>query len=175
VYCGSLERHRILWPHLQRIVRPGDRVLHFSPEPIIAHNITSLMSVQYTAVDLTPSQPWLTDQVPIVQADISDQPWPDNSFDIAIVSHVLEFVPDDLRAMRELRRVVADGGVVISQEPHDPSLATTDEHPSAPTAEPIMRRYGRDLISRWRQAGFEVQTFQADARPDDRIFEARPS
>jgi SAM-dependent methyltransferase len=169
-----LERHRILWPFLQQTIKPGDRVLHFSPEPIIARNITNLMQVRYTAADLTPSQPWLADKVPIVQADIADQPWPDNSFEVAIVSHVLEFVPDDLRAMRELRRVVSDTGVVISQEPYDSNLETTDEHPAVPSSEPVVRTYGRDLISRWREAGFEVQTFPADARPDDRIFEARP-
>jgi SAM-dependent methyltransferase len=175
VHCGSLERHRVLWPYLRRIIKPGDRVLHFSPEPIIAHNITTLMQVQYTAADLTPSQPWLADRVPVLQADIADQPWPDDSFDVAIVSHVLEFVPDDLRAMRELRRVVADTGVVVSQEPNDPNLEATHEHPAEPRSEPAVRTYGRDLISRWQQAGFEVQTFPADVAPADRIFEARPS
>jgi SAM-dependent methyltransferase len=139
VHCGSLERHRILWPHLLRTIKPGDRVLHSSPEPIIAGNITNHMQVQYTAADLTPSQSWLADHIAIVQADIADQPWPANSFDVVIVSHVLEMVPDDLRAMRELRRVVADDGVVVSQEPSDRSLAMTDENPTVTGPEPIVR------------------------------------
>lgn len=173
VHCGSLERHRLLWPHLQRTLRPGDRVLHFSPEPVVARNIIDQLRVQYTAADLTPSSAWLATDVPIVQADIADQPWADNSFDVVIVSHVLEFVPDDRRAMRELHRVVTDDGVVISQEPHDPSRETTWENVTGPRAEPYVRSYGRDLIDRWREAGFDVQTFYPEARPDGQIFEAR--
>ena len=90
-----------------------------------------------------------------------------------IVGHVLEFVHDDLQAMRELRRVVADDGVVVVQESHDPTLETTCENP-AQAAEPIERVYGRDLLSRWRQAGFEVQTFHYEAGPGNEVYEARP-
>jgi SAM-dependent methyltransferase len=174
VYCGSLERHRTLWPHLQHTIKPGDRVLHFAPEPIIARNIATLMQVAYTAADLHPSHSWLAQDFSIVRADITAQPWPDGSFGVVIVSHVLEWVPDDVLAMQELRRVVADDGVVVSQEPNDPSFETTCENPTVTGPEPIVRIYGRDLISRWEHAGFEVQTFHAEAPPDDRIFEARP-
>jgi SAM-dependent methyltransferase len=174
VYCGSLERHRTLWPHLQHTIKPGDRVLHFSPEPIICRNIATLMQVRYTAADLNPSNSWLADHFPIVRADITDQPWPDESFDVVIVSHVLEWVRDDALAMQELRRVVADDGVVVSQEPHDPMLETTCEYATVTGPEPAVRMYGRDLMSRWRQAGFEVQTFRSEAGAGNEISEARP-
>lgn len=180
-WCGSLERQRVLWPYLQRTVKPGARVLHFSPEPVIARNIATLPGVSYTAADLNPSNPWLPSEVPIVRADITDQPWPDRSFDVVIVSHVLEFVPDDVRGMTELRRVLADDGIVVSQEPYDPERERTLEFPlEARGSGPItgdrdhVRLYGQDLTDRWEKAGFKVRRLFADAGPDNEIFEAAP-
>jgi SAM-dependent methyltransferase len=180
-WCRSLERHRALWAHLQRALKPDDRVLHFAPEPVIARNITNLPQITYTGADLNPSNAWLSDDIPLVQADITDQPWPDGSFEVVIVSHVLEFVPDDAKAMRELRRVVTADGVVVSQEPYDPTLDTTHEFPLAiGGSSPVVgdtdyvRLYGLDLMTRWAQAGFDLHRLGTGARPDDEIFEARP-
>jgi SAM-dependent methyltransferase len=180
-WCRSLERHRTLWAYLQRELKPGDRVLHFAPEPVIARNIRNLTQVTYTGADLNPSNTWLFADIPLVQADITDQPWPDASFEVVIVSHVLEFVLDDAKAMRELRRVVTSDGMVVSLEPYDPTLDTTYEVPPAVRgSSPIrgdtdyVRLYGSDLMTRWEQAGFELHRIATGARPGDDIFEARP-
>ncbi len=172
VHRGSLERHRILWPHLQQTIKLGDRDLHLSPEPIIARNITTQMQVRYTAADLTPSHSWLAKDVEIVQADIAHQPWSDGSFDVVIVGHVLEFVHDDLQAMRELRRVVADDGVVVVQESHDPTLETTCENP-AQAAEPTNASTAGSPES-LATGRLQVQTFHYEAGPGNEVYEARP-
>lgn len=104
-------------------------MLHFAPETRIARNITRLARVNYIATDLNPSNPFLADQVPIVKADITDLPWPNESFEVVILSHVLSVVPDDAKAMRELRRIISSDGFVVNQEPYDPARETTYETP----------------------------------------------
>lgn len=57
-------------------------------------------------------------QAHVLRANAYDQPWADASFDAAILSEVLEHLEDDLRALRELRRVVRPGGVIAITVPH---------------------------------------------------------
>lgn len=165
-HCGALERHRTLWPHIRARLKPRTRVVHFAPEPVLADNITRVSEITYTAADLEPSSAGLASDVEVVAADITDQPWPDASFDIAIVSHVLEHVPDDLAAMRELRRVITPEGAVFSHHPFDPGRWHTFEAPGVVSPEERLRVfgqddhvriYGRDLPARWTRAGFDVE------------------
>jgi len=46
------------------------------------------------------------------QADAMRLPFPDRSFDYAVSALVINFLPDPLRALTEMRRVTAAGGVV---------------------------------------------------------------
>jgi SAM-dependent methyltransferase len=165
-HCGSLDRHRMLWRRLREVLEPGSRVLHFAPEGALARSIATIPGVQYTAADLEPASAGLAAHIQVVRADITDQPWADDSFDVAVVSHVLEHVPDDLKAMRELRRVLTPEGRVVSHHPSDPARERTFEDPSVVTPEERLRVYGqndhvriygRDLPDRWRSAGFDVE------------------
>ena len=166
-HCDALDRHRILWGRVREIIRPGDRVLHFAPEAALAHNIAHVPNIDYTAADVDPSGSHLETEFPIVRADITCQPWRDGWFDVIVVSHVLEHVPDDHAALRELRRVIKPDGRVISHHPFDPGREHTFEDPSITTpAERLrvygqadhVRIYGRDLPDRWRSVGFAVGT-----------------
>lgn len=49
--------------------------------------------------------------------DLTRLSFPDDSFDMAVTCDVLEHVPDYLAALRELKRVVKKGGLVIIQVP----------------------------------------------------------
>lgn len=58
--------------------------------------------------------------VTLVHGDAQSIPFPDASFDAVIFTEVLEHVPDDRRALREVRRVLAPGGALILTVPnHD--------------------------------------------------------
>ena len=46
-----------------------------------------------------------------VRANITELPFEDNSFDMIFCNHVLEHIPDDSKAMRELFRVLKKGGM----------------------------------------------------------------
>ena len=54
----------------------------------------------------------------LVRGDICRLPFRAGSFDKAIMSEVLEHVPDDLKALREAHRVLRPGGVVAITVPH---------------------------------------------------------
>jgi cyclopropane fatty-acyl-phospholipid synthase-like methyltransferase len=73
-----------------------------------------------TAVDLTEeyceTHRWLNrlvgldDRISVRQADVTELPFPDASFDVAISQHVQMNVADKARLYHEARRVLADGG-----------------------------------------------------------------
>lgn len=88
---------------------------------------------------------------------------PDACLDVVLCSHVLEHVPDDAAALRELRRVLRPGGWGVLQTPVQ-GQHTVEEQPGD---DPVLRLtrfgqadhvrlYGRDYADRLRAAGFDV-------------------
>lgn len=59
----------------------------------------------------------LADRVAVVEADLRDLPFPDDTFDAVVGECVLAFVDDRPAALRELARVVRPGGVLGVNEP----------------------------------------------------------
>ena len=99
------------------------------------------------------------------KVDMMNIQFPENSFDVVISSHVLEHVPDDLRAMKELCRVMSKSGWGIHQAPVDYSRAESFEDPGITSNEDRLRHYGhidhkriygRDYGRRLQLAGFTV-------------------
>jgi hypothetical protein len=95
-------------------------------------------------------------------------PLPDRSVDLLICSHVLEHVPDDTLAMREIARVLSDDGlgVVVVPQREGP----TEEDPDAPSDERTrrfgqadhVRYYGDDVDERLAAAGLAVSRLRCD-------------
>jgi hypothetical protein len=154
--CRSHRRHRAIALLLARGELSGRRLLHFAPEPLLDPVFQRLPEVERVTADLhAPAD---------LRLDITDMDLPDSSFDLVLCSHVLEHVPDDRAAMRELHRVLADGGLALVLVPYRPGV-TTYEDPSI--TDPVdrmvafgqqdhVRIYGNDLPDRLRDAGFEV-------------------
>lgn len=53
----------------------------------------------------------------VFAGSVLDMPYPADSFDLAVCLDVIEHLEDDLRALRELRRVVAPGGSLLVTVP----------------------------------------------------------
>jgi len=93
-------------------------------------------------------------------------PFKDNSFDALLCNHVLEHVEDDLKAMRELFRVLKPKGWAIVQTPIDRGRTQTFEDPSIVLPEDRerifgqsdhLRMYGLDYPNRLEKCGFKVK------------------
>jgi SAM-dependent methyltransferase len=159
--CGSLERHRLAYLYLEReglLARPGLRILHVAPEEALARPLLHSPGVGYLAIDREPGH---IDAV----MDLTQLACPDDMFDLVICNHVLEHIPDDRQAMRELRRVLRPHGRAIVQVPMSFNLATTLEDLSIVNPETRerlygqadhVRLYGRDYLDRLTAAGFRV-------------------
>lgn len=170
----SLERHRLLWLYLKNetdFFTAPLKLLHVAPEQSFYKRFRNLENLQYITTDLNSP---LAD----VKADILDLPFEDNSFDVVLCNHVLEHIPDDLAAMKELYRVMRPGGWGIFQVPQDPFRDDTFEDNSITDKKERtrifgqydhVRIYGLDYFDRLREVGFEVEAvdYTADFVPED--------
>lgn len=159
--CGSLERHRALWLWLEQetnLLREPVAVLHIAPEFELQRRLKASSNLRYVSADLD-------SPLAMVQTDITDMQFQDASFDVVFCNHVLEHVSDDLKAMRELLRVLRPGGwgtflVPIDESRpdtlEDPAVVSPDDRLRVYGQEDHARLYGRDYPDRLRRAGFEV-------------------
>jgi predicted SAM-dependent methyltransferase len=170
LYCDSLERHRLLWKYLheQSDLFSGRALslLHFAPEPCYYEIFDGLKSISYFPCDLYPELYELDGRARIQKIDITQIPFPAESVDVILCNHVLEHIPDDSQAMRELHRVLKKGGWAILQVPIDNMRETTYEDNSITDPEKRekafgqsdhVRIYGNDYVSRLEGAGFAVK------------------
>lgn len=110
----------------------------------------------------------------MVRMDITDIQYPDDSFDVIYCSHVLEHVQEDVKAMRELRRVLKPDGWAVLLVPitaettyEDPAVVDPRERLEKFGQEDHVRRYGWDYIDRLRSAGFNVEMFRVSDLASD--------
>lgn len=94
-----------------------------------------------------------------VRGDALELPFPDDHFDAIIASEVLEHIPDDMRAMRELLRVLRPGGrlaaTVPSWLPERVCWALSEDYHTAPGGH--VRIYTRaELEAKLKSTGFAI-------------------
>ncbi len=88
----------------------------------------------------------------VVEGSVEELPFPDHSFDFAVCLDVIEHLDDDLRTMRELRRVVRPGGRLLVTVPAYPSLWSSHD-----VVNHHRRRYTRStLLHVARESGWEA-------------------
>ena len=97
----------------------------------------------------------------LFMADICNYPTEDNCFDVIFFNHVLEHIPDDVAALREVRRILKPGGLLILGVPNEgaafwqlayrlqPNIRATTDHKHFYTA--------NSVAAQCRAAGLTVQ------------------
>ncbi len=161
--CGSLERHRLflLLDRENNLLDEISSILHFAPEPIIEKYLRHKVA-SYTSADLYKSG---VDR----KEDIEDISLPGASVDAVFCSHVLEHV-NDIRALREIHRILKPGGRLIAMVPICEGWDKTYEDPDivSPAGRELhfgqndhVRYYGRDFQQRLADAGFETAAYTA--------------
>lgn len=167
--CRSHERHRALWLYFHErkdLLKKGNTFLHFAPE-IQFNELFRSSGMEYHPVDLS-TENSLSEEI----VDIQDIPYEDNYFDLIYCSNVLEHVPDDKKAMKELYRVLKPNGMALIlvpingityERPYDKSKTfENDEYNTPELREKYygqfdhLRLYGTDFKDKLIDAGFEV-------------------
>jgi SAM-dependent methyltransferase len=163
--CDASDRERLfalyLDERLARIDKTRSYVLvDFAASTGLAKRLRSYPWLRYRTADLY--RAGVDDRV-----DISNMAmYAAESIDVFICSHVLEHVPDDRRAMRELFRVLRPGGFGIVMVPL--IIGVEETHEDLSISDPAarwmhyaqddhVRLYGRrDFVARLEEAGFQV-------------------
>lgn len=78
----------------------------------------SVAGVEFASGTLARARKLVGAQVDLRQGSILDLPIPSESQDLCICLEVLEHIEDDVRAVRELHRVLRPGGVVVASVPY---------------------------------------------------------
>jgi SAM-dependent methyltransferase len=159
--CLSLERHRLIWLFLNQktdFFKAPLKVLHIAPEQPFLKRFKNLKNLEYTTADLL-------SPIADVKMDIREMPFADNTYDALICNHVLEHIDDELKATKEIYRVLKPGGWAILQVPLDAALEETFEDFSITSAKDRekhfgqydhVRLYGQDYSKRLEKSGLKV-------------------
>ena len=158
----SLERHRLLWLFLKAKTPFFENPIHFlhiAPEQCFMKPFERIHGDGFITADL---------ESPLakVKMDVHQIPFDENTFDAVMCNHVMEHVEDDIKAMREIYRVLKPGGWAIMQVPffhpldeatfEDKSITDPREREKVYGQDDHVRLYGKDYPKRIRKAGFTV-------------------
>lgn len=107
--CNAFERHRIQYlvvNNLLNNINSSDlKMLHFAPENFFKEYFSKRFN-QYETADLNMAG---VDH----KVDLQELPFEDQSYDFIFASHVLEHIPDDEKAISEIRRILKPNGLAI--------------------------------------------------------------
>jgi SAM-dependent methyltransferase len=160
-HCRALERHRLVWCFFKLRTNLFDgrpkKLLHVAPERTMSQRIAKIPGIDSLTADLE-------SPLAMVKMDLTNIQYPDESFDIILCSHVLEHIPDDAAAMREMLRVLTKEGWAAIQVPvygettyEDWSVTTDEDRLKHFGQKDHVRKYGSDIFTRLQVAGFKVE------------------
>lgn len=172
--CNLLERHRFVWLffhyHTNLFDGLSKKILHIAPEPEFAIHFQKTRGIDYLSGDLNSPRA-------MVKMDITDIQYEDGAFDVIYCSHVLEHVPDDRKAIKELYRVLKAGGWALIVVPlnvektfENPSITDPAERERLFGQHDHVRKYGHDFEGRLKKVGFVVKkVFPGDFLSESQI------
>lgn len=165
--CHSDIRQRFIMEFIRLrtdLLTRRQRVLHFAPEISIYQRLKTA-DLDYVPADIDPTQ-----FVDAVFADITDIPFGEE-FDHVISIHVLEHIPDDNKAIREIFRVLKPGGHALLAVPtygdttfELPELDYAGREKQYGTGDHL-RLNGLDFADKLKSAGFAVEIVSYDDIP----------
>jgi SAM-dependent methyltransferase len=159
--CGTLERHRVQYLVVKELLDRMDvsklKMLHFAPEPFFRKLFRGLFG-QYESADLCM-------RGVDYHVDLQKLPFKDATYDFVYASHVLEHVPDDRKAISEIRRVLKPGGVAVLPVPI--VAVKTIEYPEAnPNEGYHLRAPGLDYAEKFKPYFSRVETRTSESLPE---------
>lgn len=160
--CKAFNRERLFMLYLLRmtdIFSKKLKVLHIAPEKEIQNILKKSGNLEHISSDLDSP---LAD----IKMDITSIQFPDDSFDVILCNHVLEHVPEDVKAISEFSRVLKKNGWAVLQVPISYELESTYEDFSVVDPQDRekhfgqndhVRVYGVDYFDRLSKGGLKVK------------------
>ncbi len=163
--CGSADRERAYALVMKKILDANKkiRILDIAPRACLSDFVKKNFPLaDYKTADLFAPADY--------KLDITDmKEISSGSIDFFICSHVLEHVADDIKAMRELKRILAKGGCGIVVVPLDLTKTEIDEDTTCTDIAERWRRFGQDdhvrayskagFLQRLKSVGFTVEEY----------------
>jgi SAM-dependent methyltransferase len=171
-----LERTRLLLFYIKNetdLLTAKRKLLHFAPENSLLPILKRAKNLDYYSADINPDYADL-------QIDITDIPFPDDTFDYIICAHVLGYVPDEKKAVEEMYRVLKPDGIVLVQTLMNLDNPHTFETPDADTPakrlqyyseDDVIRLHGMDVAERLQAGGFLVETIDYRKAMGEEIYQ----
>ncbi len=165
--CQSTDRDRLIYLYLKYesdFFKKKQFLMHVAPEPSLYKVFRKAPTIDYYPA--TKYEEGLYYDKNIKREDLLDLQIDDNTFDWILCNHVLEHIPEDAKAIRELFRVLKPGGKALLQVPYslildktleDNTITKPAEREKAFGQFDHVRIYGKDYPERLRKAGFEVK------------------
>ena len=181
--CMSTARERLLIAFLSAMIDlKGKKILHLSPEKNVFHFLIQQATV--TTADLLPGFYKTIDGM-VQKQDATNLGFADNSFDMVIANHILEHIPDDRKAMREIFRVMKPAARAILQVPYSEKFALSIEEPFITDSNRQSALFGqkdhvriyslKDYVQRLKDAGFLVIVFDENELTQFLKFATQPA
>ena len=158
--CHALERHRIQYLAVNKVLNgintSGLKMLHFAPEPFFREFFSKRFG-QYETADLNMHG---VDY----NVDLQELPFEDQTYDFIFASHVLEHIPNDEKAISEIRRILRPKGIAILPVPL--VAKNTIEYPEPnPNESYHVRAPGFDYYDRYIRYFSKVDKICSDSMP----------
>ena len=162
--CNTSDRDRMYILFFEKFVDKNKQInlVDFAPTGVSRY-LKKQPYINYRSADLM--NPNADDQVDITSMPIYE----DGRFDVFICSHVLEHVSDDIKAMKELYRILKPGGWGIAMVPIMNSIDEVEEDPSVEDEKERWKRFGqydhvrlynrKGFTSRLESCNFEIETY----------------
>lgn len=169
--CNCSDRDRLYYLYIVSFLQKIDksqryRLLEIAPASQLRKVLQQNEQIEYRCADLFMEN--VDDKVDITDMNI----YPDESFDIFVCSHVLEHINDDVKAMRELHRILKPNGWGIAMVPISLGLQNNYENPNITSESERWKYFGQNdhvrmyskqgFINRLSKVGFQVEQLGVD-------------
>jgi len=161
--CQANDRDRLYALYFRKVLQNSNAVLSvldIAPASGLSRFLKSQPKLKVRTADLF--MPGVDDKVDITNMTI----YSEGQFDAFICSHVLEHIDEDVKAMKELYRILKQGGWGIAMVPINLALKEIYENPTVKEVGDRWKHFGQDdhvrmyskqgFVDRLKSAGFKV-------------------
>ncbi len=166
--CYSIDRERLIYLYLSKktnIFSDNINLLHIAPRQSLRKIFKNSQNISYYQGDKYEEGYHYPKDV--IELDITELNFKDNYFDAIICNHVLEHIPNDYQAIKELYRVLKPTGYAILQVPislklnetYEVKTNTAEERRQLFGQSDHYRIYAKDFADRLQSCKFNVSIF----------------